>query len=194
MFGVNGELKGSLSSDDISVYQLSSKMGEGLDIAITDYYETGTKAINIVPSLTFNGDWPHNQPSIATFGINNLSGVGKFNQWGNAGLGAPKSTWHISGSLGTSINKHISSDSLLLTKWHNTLLVDATSGSTSIELPDACDCIGRHYTIKKIDSTSNVVFVNASSSQYIDGEATASLTAQYEIIKVQSDGSQWWKL
>ena len=70
----------------------------------------------------------------------------------------------------------------------STILV---SGTTTITLPTAAGIKGKTYTIKKIDAGTTST-VATTSSQTIDGVITLSLVAQYEGVKVGSDGSNWW--
>jgi len=74
------------------------------------------------------------------------------------------------------------------------------SGDITITLPTAAssfnsvDGIGRIYRIKKIDADADTVTVDGNGSETIDDGTTATLTAQYESITIQSDGSEWWIL
>ena len=68
---------------------------------------------------------------------------------------------------------------------------DATSAAFTITLPTAVGKNGQTYTIKRINSGANAVTVATTSSQTIDGAATYALSAQYNYVKVVSDGSHW---
>jgi len=50
---------------------------------------------------------------------------------------------------------------------------------------------GKQYTIKKTDTSLNVVTVATTSSQTIDGVTTNVLATPYESITVLSDGANW---
>lgn len=69
----------------------------------------------------------------------------------------------------------------------STILVNSTSAIT-ITLPAGVS--GRIYTIKNI--SSGAVTIATTSSQTIDGASTQSLSAQYDKLSVQSDGTSWW--
>lgn len=80
-----------------------------------------------------------------------------------------------------------------------TILVDATSTTISIILPPATDNVGSEYVVKKIDQTSNKVLVlpygtysDDGPAYQIDGAYVYELLNQYESIKVQCDGTQYW--
>lgn len=82
----------------------------------------------------------------------------------------------------------VSSDIGLYT--NTILLVDATAAPVTISLP-AAD-IGLHFVIKKIDSSANVVTVDGDASETIDGLTTKTLTSQYDVVDIVSDGTEWW--
>jgi len=71
------------------------------------------------------------------------------------------------------------------------ILCDATSASFTITLPSVAT-VGRHYNIKKIDSTANTVTLDGNASETIDGATTLVLGAQYQSVTIVSDGSAWW--
>jgi hypothetical protein len=69
--------------------------------------------------------------------------------------------------------------------------VDATSGAVTISLPTAVGITGRRYTVKKVDSSSNKVTIDASSTETIDGALTKDLSSRYQTIDIVSNGSNW---
>jgi hypothetical protein len=73
----------------------------------------------------------------------------------------------------------------------STILASAASAAFSITLPTSVGATGKFYTIKKTDSSANVVTIATTSSQTIDGAATKALSYQYDAYTVQSDGSNW---
>ena len=72
-----------------------------------------------------------------------------------------------------------------------TILADATGAAFTVTLPTAVGRDSVVYVVKKIDAGANAVTVATTSSQTIDGAATASLAAQYAVVRVQSDGANW---
>ena len=72
------------------------------------------------------------------------------------------------------------------------VFVDATSGALTVTLPSASSAVGRYFNVKKIDSTSNAVTVDADGSETIDGSTTASLASQYDSLSIVSDGTEWF--
>jgi hypothetical protein len=72
------------------------------------------------------------------------------------------------------------------------VLVDATSGDLTMTLPTAASAINRVFYIKKIDSSSNSVTIDANGSETIDDSLTCIITMQYDCPKLVSDGTEWW--
>ena len=75
-----------------------------------------------------------------------------------------------------------------------TILVNATSGTVVITLPNAATATGKKYTVKKIDTSGNGVNVRSAGGT-IDGNAagtgiTGSLPWQGWVF--QSDGTNWF--
>ncbi len=68
--------------------------------------------------------------------------------------------------------------------------VDATAGAVTITLP-AVGCVGCILTVKKTDSGGNAVTVTRASSATIQGATTYALTAQYNWVRLISDGTNW---
>lgn len=71
------------------------------------------------------------------------------------------------------------------------VLMNASSAPLTVVLPDATTVIEREITIKKNDSSANVVTIATSASQTINGASTTTLSSQYESITVVSNGSNW---
>jgi len=72
------------------------------------------------------------------------------------------------------------------------ILANAVSGSITIFLPAASTAFRKEFTIKKIDSTSNVVTLDPDGSETIDGSATISTTVQNTSFTIKCDGVEWW--
>ena len=75
---------------------------------------------------------------------------------------------------------------------HVVLVDDDTVGSAvTVNLPAVADSQANIYHIKKLGSTANVI-IDASGSETIDGSLTATITVQYESLKIYCDGSAWY--
>ena len=68
---------------------------------------------------------------------------------------------------------------------------NAATAAFTITLPAAATNTGRIYVIKKVDSTANIVTIDANASETIDGSLTTTLTTQYQRITIQSNGTGW---
>ncbi len=72
------------------------------------------------------------------------------------------------------------------------ILCNAASGAFTVTLPVAASYVGKHYYIKKTDSTvANPVTIEGDGTETIDGSLNTTLNTQFEAIKLVSDGSNW---
>jgi hypothetical protein len=71
------------------------------------------------------------------------------------------------------------------------ILVDATVGNITLNLPAVAVASGIQFDIKKTDVSANTVIVTANGAETIDGAVTATLTVQYENITIVCDGIEW---
>lgn len=74
-----------------------------------------------------------------------------------------------------------------------TVLVDASLGDITINLPLANSATGRLYNIKKIANSGSVT-IDPSGIEEIDGELTAIITTLWDNLKIQSSGTGWFIL
>ena len=74
------------------------------------------------------------------------------------------------------------------------VLVDATAGAITVDLPAAADADRRVLHVKKTDSSANAVTIDASGAETIEDATTQSLVLQGESLMLMSDGTQWWVL
>lgn len=72
----------------------------------------------------------------------------------------------------------------------NLILADAAGGAFTVTLPLAGDA--SRITVKKVDASANNVTVDGSGSETIDGAANKALTAQWQTLSLQSDGTAWF--
>lgn len=70
------------------------------------------------------------------------------------------------------------------------LLIDASLGNINLTLPGIVTT-GHTINIKKIDASANEVIINGIGNT-IDGDATKTITTQYNSITIVSDGSNWF--
>ena len=69
------------------------------------------------------------------------------------------------------------------------IVVDASSGAVTVDLPALSGISGRRYQIKCADST-NIVTVDADGSETIDGSETMTLI-QYDSLVLVAGSSEW---
>jgi|GEM_PF-6354469 len=72
--------------------------------------------------------------------------------------------------------------------------INASGAAVTETLPPASTVSGLLYAIIKTDSSANAVTVKGSGTENINGANTYNLTAQYKVVIVISDGTQWWIL
>lgn len=78
-----------------------------------------------------------------------------------------------------------------ITASDDVILVNATSASVSVTLPDSTANSGKIFYIKKTDASFNRVVINTTSSQTIDGSTSTTLNTTNEDLELISDGSNW---
>jgi len=66
---------------------------------------------------------------------------------------------------------------------------DASSEAFVAIMPDASDCAGQSFVIKKIDASANTITMSGAVN--IDGSATFALEAQDEVVRLFSIGTNW---
>lgn len=71
---------------------------------------------------------------------------------------------------------------------------DATGGAIAVTLPSAATSLDKLFIVKKVDSSGNAVTVTRAGSDTIDGSNTYALTAQYDWVVIQSDGTATWRI
>jgi len=137
----------------------------GVDID-TNY--VGQSSINTLGSIT-NGIW--NGTLIAT-------------SFGGTGASTP----------GGGANKLVAvtniSSSVSLNNNDGVALVNASAGVRTITLPASTTLY--KFTIKKTDSSANAVIINAGAGNLIEGVSSKTLAAQYDTIRLVSDGTTNW--
>ncbi len=94
-------------------------------------------------------------------------------------VGAVFNTVTKTGTYTPTINDHL-------------VLCDTTGGSFAITLPPAGTVTGLILHIKKIDLNGNTVTIDGDGSETIDKGLTAIITTQFEVVSIQSDGTEWW--
>jgi len=105
---------------------------------------------------------------------------------------APNSTLQVGGSIALGIVTKTANYTASVSD--HTIICNNTSGTITISLPPAAGASGRIYVIKKISTALNDVIIDGSTTETIDGALTMTLSAQYNSIMIQTDGSNWFVL
>jgi hypothetical protein len=71
------------------------------------------------------------------------------------------------------------------------VLVNAAAAQREFSLPALASCLGRRLTIKKVDDSTNVVVVDASGTETIDGANARTLSSQYQFITIIGGATDW---
>ena len=106
------------------------------------------------------------------------------------GVATPNSVLDVVGSAG--FNVTAVSTTTTLTSTHHTVLVDATSGAVTINLPAVAGVTRRRYEVIKTDSSANAVTLDGNASETINGATTFALSTQYQSATIVTDGSAWY--
>ena len=93
-------------------------------------------------------------------------------------------------NLSFSYSSSSSSTSLTQTDGIIVQLVNALAGAITITLPTAVNN-NACFIIKKTDSSTNVVTIDAAGSETIDNDLTIKLNDQYNYVEVVSNGVNW---
>jgi len=80
-----------------------------------------------------------------------------------------------------------------LTDVNDVLLVDASGGAVTVNLHNVTTAKQKVYYIKKIDSSANLVTLDASGTQTIDGALTQTTFIQYTSFSIvpKNAGTEW---
>ena len=73
---------------------------------------------------------------------------------------------------------------------NQTTICDTTSGNLSYTLPAASSVVGHKKTYKKTVAANSVIL--NSPTDLIDGATSYTMTTQYDVVTVYSDGTTWW--
>lgn len=109
------------------------------------------------------------------------------------------SRWRVIGGSGSSSTAGYVQNTTTQTNTDYTALstdeviLMSTGGTTrTVTLPAAAGVANKIFTIKKIDSGTGRVTVDANGAETIDGATTFTLYAQYDEVTITSDGSNWY--
>lgn len=197
----SGDVSGPGSSTDNAIVRFDGTTGKliqnsGVTISDTnDLVVAGDATVNGSVTLgNASGDTvTHNAGTVSIPNDLNFDSNTLFLDAANNRIAVRSATAHsalqVAGSLAAVLTAL--SANTTLSDVHYAVTVDASGGAKTITLPTAVGITGRMYVIKKIDSSSNAVTVDANGSQTIDGALTVDLASQYEAMTIISDGANW---
>ncbi len=107
------------------------------------------------------------------------------------GTTSPNSTLDVRGSFAS--NYRAFTGATTASSTDNTLVFTGTS-AVAVTLPNATTCAGRMYWIKNASTTlpTPVLTVSTVSSQTIDGNSSWTIDEPFEVIRIVSDGTNWY--
>lgn len=117
----------------------------------------------------------------------------------NLGNAAPTATTFLRGDLtwavpaSTTVRVVTIAANYTIGDTDDLILADTSNAVVTITLPTAVGKIGRQYTIKdwKGKSQSHALVIASLGGQFIDGQASITLTLQYGSYQLVSDGANW---
>lgn len=86
----------------------------------------------------------------------------------------------------------VSSDPYAVASSDAIILADASVGAIGVNLPSAALNQSRILTIKKVDSSGNLVSINCNGAEKIDGESTIDINTQWAAVTIFCDGDNWY--
>jgi len=164
--------------------------GQFLDEESTAYTEVGaigapSNQIQIQIQLLVNDE--------LEFRFSGSGGSGKQGAQGPAGPTGPTGPQGIN-AFGNVVSVSTKTGPYTLLASDFVILGDCTSGAFSLTLPTAAAGVGRIFFIKKIDSTANVLTIQANGAELIDGLNTKPLSSQWLSVTLVSNGTSWFLL
>lgn len=125
------------------------------------------------------------------------NGDGSANQVLQTSGGGTLSWATVAAGIGTNFGTHTVTNAdytILDADGYRYILVSTGNTARVITLPAVATNTDRAITVKKIDSGTGSVTVTRAGSATIDGATTYVLTAQYEKVTVECDGTNWYIL
>lgn len=72
------------------------------------------------------------------------------------------------------------------------VLMDATAGNKTVNLPAASTASGKEITVKKVDASGNTVTIDGNGSETIDGATTKVISSQWDSVTMVCNGTAWF--
>ena len=190
--------------------QTANPVGSGTGNADLQFYDGDTLGFRFLASFGAAGaasryggflaytDRDGNRMSLQFFTTNSagalqralIVGSGAFaGRLGVGTSGNPDSVLEVNGAIATAFATKTAAYTLTATD--SIIKADATAAAFTLTLPTAVGIAGRMYTVKRVNAGVNAVTVDAAGAQTIDGAATHVLSAQWQTVRLVSDGVGW---
>jgi hypothetical protein len=95
------------------------------------------------------------------------------------------------GGFGMAINVVPKTSDYSATKNDSTIVVDTTGGNVMITLPTTGITGGKIFIIKKIAASNNVI-IDVTGEATIDGASTKTITTQWDLLRLQFNGTGYY--
>lgn len=176
---------GNASGDDLTV---TASLASSIPIKTTNTYDIGSSTLGL-RALYFGA----NSQTVKIQGSSSMSATWTFTFPVTAGT---TGMTMITDGSGTMSYRYIEKTAAKTTTYtgtgdETTILCDASGAAFTVTLPAAASYTGKHYHIKKTDSSTNAVTIDGNASETIDGATTTTVSLQYETLTIISDGSNW---
>lgn len=126
----------------------------------------------------------------------NFAGLNVDKNNGHVGINttSPPSMFSVNGSVSLPIKTITSDLTLSEDQMYYTILCDTTSGNINVTLPSHTSqtLYGRLYTIKNIGANTVNILVPGGDPALIDGASSKSISVIYNVLRIQSDNTNWW--
>lgn len=107
---------------------------------------------------------------------------------GNEGTSTTENTFRVNGSI--AVKRTVYNANATIAGNDHLIVVTSTS-SVTLTLPSASGIAGREYIIKSEASSASIT-ITTTASQKIDGANAKSITTGYGVLRVYSDGANWF--
>lgn len=178
---------GNSSSDDLT---FTGSLASSIPIKTTTTYDIGSATRGLAGAY-FGG----NSQTVRLIGSGSMSATYTFTLPVDAGTST-----YVLQTNGSGVTSWVSKTVLSVTSKTTTytataaddiILVSDAGGSWTLTLFAASGNTGKMLQIKKTNSSTNTVTIDANSSETIDGATTVKLSTQYEYFTIVCDGSNW---
>jgi hypothetical protein len=186
---LNGNVAiGNSSSDTLTI---TAVLGSSLAMGTTFAYDLGSATVGLKSVYLGSNDSVARSVRLIAGAVSGSYTItlptATASQTGMSLVSDTSSTWSYRYAEKTTAK----STTYLATGDETTILCDASGAAFTVTLPAAASFTGKHYNIKKTDSSVNAVTVDGNASETIDGATTRTITIQYESIRIVCDGSNW---